>query len=382
MICGHAHAGPLIPPLSLPSLEDDPKKAEPAEEEEELVDFEEEERKSDAEAAQMIAAAGGGGVGGGPGGTGIKMFVDLLVDHQLGEKKFEFAPNHTYVFVQASIYDDVGFMMHVSDDPVFFEASWNILPTLTLKAGKLLIPFGTNDFHHIIGGRVDAFSRFLPETWGDFGLSLHHVLYDSENFSAEYEIYGVNGFSGVDEPNIADGSASDNNFWKGLGARVRMTFLRKLKVTTSFYHDVWDADGDNHMVYYAVGAELQQGLIDLPILRHMRIRGEWARGEIQLDENNVQRGLINHAYARTGYYAEVIFGILRNLAVRLRIGRINGNNTISDDEDVEVYEPAILIGLGQKIWWTVAYQFLARPTLDWDPKDPPDSIYGKFFVMY
>lgn len=346
--------------------------------EEELVDFEEEEARLEKEDKAMLAAAGAGGES----PFGIKLFVDLLVDHSIGEDKFEFRPNHTYVFVQASVYDDLQFMIHASDDPIFWELSYNLTGSITLRAGKLLVPFGTNNFHHIIGGRVDEFSRYLPETWGDYGLSITHLIVDEELFNLEYTLYGVNGFSGVDEPNIADGSASDNNWFKGLGTRIKTTFFRKVILTTSVYYDRWDAKNKYGALFYAVGLELSPGLIPLPVLEHMRLRGEWARGEIELAERNYQRGITEFAFARTGYYFEAQFGILQNLAFRVRTGRINPDNTVTDDEDIEVYEPAVLIGLGSKLWWTIAYQFTMGPGFDYDPKEPADVAYAKLFLMY
>ena len=183
-------------------------------------------------------------------------------------------------------------------------------------------------------------------------------------------------------PNIADGSASDNNWFKGLGTRIRMDFFRNIQLTLSGYYDRWDTENKYSTLFYAVGLELRPGLIDLPVLRTTRIRAEWARGEINLPERNYQQGITEYAFARSGYYAEIQVGVLRNLALRLRMGRINPDNTVTDDGDIEIYEPGILIGLGTKLWWTVAYQFTARPEFKYDPKDPPDIAYAKLFLMY
>ena len=112
-------------PSPRPDTNPSPVKAAADEEgdtEEELVDFEEEEARLEKEDKAMLAAAGAGGGDGGLAGTGIKLFVDLLLDHAWGEKKFEFHPNHTYVFVQASVYDDLQIMIHVSDNPILLGA--------------------------------------------------------------------------------------------------------------------------------------------------------------------------------------------------------------------------------------------------------------------
>jgi hypothetical protein len=344
--------------------------------EEEITDFEEEEKRSKADDQAALGGSTSDSI------FGVKLFVDMLVDYRLGDKSFQFRPNHTYVFVQVSVFEDLQFMIHVSDNPIFWELSYNALPNLRFSGGKLLIPFGTNNFHHIIGGRVDEFSRYLPETWGDYGLSVTHLVVDEELFNLEYVLYAVNGFSGVDAPNIADGSPSDNNLFKAIGTRITSTFFRRVILTLSGYYDRWDADNEHSAFFYAVGLELTPGLIPVPFLKDIRVRGEWARGEIQLPDRNHQRGFTEYAFARTGYYFEIQFGILQNLAFRVRTGRINPDNTVTDDGDIEVYEPALLVGLGSKLWWTFAYQFTARPGFDYHPKDPPDVVYAKFFLQY
>ena len=67
-------------------------------------------------------------------------------------------------------------------------------------------------------------------------------------------------------------------------------------------------------------------MFDLPVLDKLRLRGEWGRGEIELPENNQQRGLIEHNFARAGYYAELTYPIIEALKARVRVGRINPRN--------------------------------------------------------
>ena len=138
--------------------------------EEKEVDLDEEEKATDKPAGHP-GAHHGGVPGAHPTGSlfnrqdkRISLIFDLLVDYRVGSGKFDFRPNHTFVLVQAQVTDTVTFIGHTSDNPLFFEMSWQILPELTLKAGKLLVLFGSNEYHHLIGGRVDEFSDFLPET--------------------------------------------------------------------------------------------------------------------------------------------------------------------------------------------------------------------------
>jgi len=322
------------------------------------------------------------GGGGDFGHVGLKLFADLLADYRVGQRKFVFRPNHNYILVQGSLKDDIAVMLHISDDPVLFELSWNVTPRFSLRAGKLLLPFGTNEFHHIIGGRVDEQSLFLPETWGDFGVGLSHLLYDGEILSLEYAAVAVNGFEGTDRPLLGAGDAADNNLGKGLGLRLKAGLFGKLLVTASAYYDLWDAKDKYAVLFYSVGAELRPGLIDVPVLRRVRLRGEWARGEIQLPTANVQHGLLSrYAVGRGGYYAEALIPVSESVSFRARAGRVNPDNTVHDEGDLDVWEPAILIVSG-KMTYTVAYQLVARVNRPYEPKDPPDVLYAKLYLQY
>ena len=354
---------------------------EELDQEEELVDFETEESESEQDVARMLGAAGKalGSVGGGP--QGFKLFVDMLLDYGVGEEKFEFRPNHVIAILQMTVLDNYLFAMHLSDDPVFFELNWTLSSRLTLKVGKLFIPFGTNEFHHIIGGRVDELSHFLPETWSDYGLGLSYVLIDTDWLSADYDLYMVNGFQGDDRPLVSAGFTSDNNMGKGLGARLKLIFFNNFVVTGSLYHDVWDAEDRYNLLFYALGLELRPGAIPLPVLDKLRLRGEWSRGEFRLPARNYQQGILRHAYARAGFYGEAQYPLMRALSVRLRAGQLNPDNTVTDDGDLYIAEPAVIVG-SPKLMVLLAYQATIPVGRPYAPDEPADIIYAKFFLRY
>ena len=348
-------------------------------EEEEAVDFEAEEAVSDREAAEMKGAAGGGHGGGS--GLGVKIFADLLVEHPVGAEKFEFTLNHQHVILQVLPSDDLLFAIHISDNPIYYELAWAITPHFRLRAGRIFIPFGTNEFHHIIGGRVDELSSFLPETWTDFGVGIHHSFYDGDYLSAAYDFYVVNGFKGADRPVFGTGVSTDNNLNKGIGARLRLDFLSHYAFIGSLYYDVWDSDDSRILVFYSVGLELNKGFIDLPVLKRIGLRGEWSRGEVQLAGANDQQGLIEHAFARAGFYGELTVQLLEQLSFRFRTGLVNPDNTVEDENDLWVFEPAFIIGSG-KLTLRVAYQMTKVSGQDYSAKNPPDMAYAKFFLQY
>jgi hypothetical protein len=350
-------------------------------EEVEVTDFATEEAKSDHESSQAKAHAGAGG--GGFGNLGFKLFLDLLADYRLNQDKWVFRPNHFYAVVQGNIKDDVGIMLHISENPVFYEVTWNLTPTFSIKAGKLLIPFGTNEFHHLLGGRVDEESRFLPETWGDFGVGVNHLVYDGQSLSLEYSAYAVNGFEGTEAPIIGAGDAADNNMGKALGGRAKLGLAGLVLATGSIYWDRWDPQDRYSVVFYSAGLELRPGIVDLPILKRLRIRGEWSRGEIQLPHHNYQTGVLPHfAYARAAYFGEMLIPVHELVALRARVGRINPDNAVKNEVgDNSVYEPAILF-ITSKITYTVAYQFVTHSGSPYRQRNPGDVVYAKFYLQY
>jgi hypothetical protein len=320
---------------------------------------------------------------------GFKLFVDLLAIGKLGQDNFAIKPNHTYAFLMAQVTDELSFILHVSDDPIFFELQWDLLPGLSLKAGKLLVPFGTNDFHHLIGGRIDQQSLFLPETWSDFGVSVNHAPLDTEWFGLEYTVYLLNGFQGTEAPTIAAGTGVDNNYWKGLGARSRLTLFSDYVLTGSAYFDIWDPDQKYKTLFYALGVEMKKGFIPVPVLDRFRIRGEWGRGELEMPGRNLQTGVIGaYAVARTGFYGEVTALIWETLSARIRAGRINGDNTttLQAEDDVWMIEPGLLVWLFKnKVQLTLAYQLLlpaAEKIGAYDREQPGDVVYGKLFLQF
>ena len=349
--------------------------------EEEVTDFDEEEKKVDKRIEKEICKVAQGQVNKEIGTPGFKLIVDLVLQHIVGQKQFSFFPNHTLVILMARVNDWISVELNIAPDPAYYEISFAVTPRFIVKVGKLLVPFGTNQFHHILGGRVDQQSRFLPETWGDFGVSVTHLLVDTKFLSIDYEAYVVNGFGGSTDPVIGVGTLTDNNFGKGLGLRLTATGPRGIRFVGSVYHSLWDVDNSKSVLFYAAGGIIPVGAIDLPVLKRMGFRGEWSRGELQYLTDNVQQGIFQYAVARAAWYAEITARIFDSVALRLRLGRVNPDNTVTDANDLEVYEPAIVIG-SPKLAVILAWQFLKNPNKPYAPSSPGDVIYGKVFLQY
>jgi hypothetical protein len=288
----------------------------------------------------------------------FKLFFDLLLRYQFVDpKQFEFTKDHAYVILELSMADWLSFRTDVSPSPQFYELVFNLGNKLELRVGKVLIPFGQNEFHHLIGGRVDKQSLFLPVIWADYGIAFKHLLYEGETIGVDYSVWAVNGFqegsdlNGQPAPSTNAGSLSDNNMMKGMGIRPQLHIGTAFTLGASWYMDSWDKDDEQYMYFYGVDLDFGYGFIPLPVLKDVRLRGEFARGEVQLPLQNWKKGLFGyHGVDRFGYNLEISYRILPWLSARYRFGYLDPDNRVKDVNDLFIHEPGLVARFGPVQW--------------------------------
>ncbi len=340
----------------------------PNDEEEVAFDLDDlDEEESGAPSSHPESGGHPGGAGGHPGGAGghpggehggkekpfkLKLFFDLLLEYEFETKAFQFTRDHAHIMLEMEATDWLNFRADIAFEPEFFEMIFLLGSKAELRLGKILVPFGQNDFHHLIGGRVDRHSLFLPDVWGDYGLAFKHFLYDGEFLRLDYSLWVVNGFqdsiglTGDPEPSRSAGSLTDNNQMKGIGIRPTIGLGQYVTLGTSWYVDSWDPDNESLMLFYGMDAELGYGLIPVKVLKDFRLRGEIAWGEIQIPKRNQAKGLINHGMRKAGYYGELSYQPLRWLTLRYREGRLNADSRVADANDVLLHAPSVIFRKG------------------------------------
>jgi len=276
----------------------------------------------------------------------FKLFFDLLMEYEWETETFQFTRDHAYVVLELNAADWLSFRTDIAFEPSFFELTFHLGTVFEVRLGKILIPFGQNEFHHLIGGRVDRQSLFLPLIWADYGLALKHMAYNGDIFGFDYTIYAVNGFQqtigmeGTPEPSRNAGSLTDNNTMKGIG--LRMLFrIGAVNIGASGYFDAWDDDNQQQMLYYGLDLELGYGLMPAPVLRNIRLRGEIASGEVMLPDLNLLGGILKYATRKSGYNLEISYRVIRWLTVRFREGYLNADSRVADTNDLRIHEPAV-----------------------------------------
>jgi hypothetical protein len=323
----------------------------------------------------------------------FKLFFDLLLQYQFVDpKKFEFTRDHAYVVLEVPIADWLTFRTDISPEPQFFEIIFSAGNTLELRLGKVLIPFGQNEFHHLIGGRVDKQSLFLPTIWADYGFALKHLLYEGETIGFDYSIWVVNGFQqttdldGNAKPSSRAGSLTDNNMMKGMGVRPVLHVGPAFSFGVSWYVDGWDDDDEQFMYFYGADVDFGFGLIPVPVLRNLRVRGEIARGEVQLPQQNWKKGIFGyHGFDRFGYNIEVSYRIVAWLDLRYRFGYLDPDNRGEKNvDDLIIHEPGLIARFGPLQWSVLLQLHKILGRTPYPPGQPVDNscIFTRLLLRY
>ena len=277
----------------------------------------------------------------------FKLFFDLIMEYDLEESHFQFKKDHAHVVIELPVNDNLHFRSDIAFEPEFYEVSYTFGQSLELTAGKVLIPFGQNEFHHLIGGRVDEHNLFLPDVWADYGIRIKHKVLDQGWGGFDYSLWVVNGFSGTEEPLMGMTSSSDNNNMKGFGIRPALRLGTTITIGANFYLDAWDKKARQQMLFYGADLDLGYGFLSFSVLRNLKIRAEFAYGLIQIsDEINKLSGLIKHGYKKSGFNIEVTYKILNWLLFRYREGLLNPDNRYENSDDLSIHEPVLIAILG------------------------------------
>ena len=334
-------------------------------EEEVVVDLDslEEEESAPSPAEEAGGAGGHHGHGGGdfkP--PKFKLFFDFITEYEFETKNFQFTRDHAHVMLELTAADWLTFRGDIAFEPEFYEVVFQIKSVAEFRVGKVLVPFGQNEFHHLIGGRVDKESLFLPTVWGEYGFAFKHFVFDGDVVAFDYALWVINGFkettgaNGNPEPSRSDGGFTDNNKMKGVGLRPALHIGRSVTLGTSWYFDAWDSKSENYMLIYGVDLELGYDLIPVPVLRNLRIRAEAAWADIRMPTGrNPYHGIFagelngilpNYGIRRSGYNIEVSYRILNWLFFRYREGLLNDDSRITNKNDLLIHEPGILAIFG------------------------------------
>lgn len=346
----------------------------------------------------------------------FKLFFDLLLEYEWEREILQFTRDHNYVVLELSATEWLSFRTDVSLMPQFYEIVFHIGQNMELRLGRVLIPFGQNEFHHLIGGRVDEQNLFLPAIWADNGVAFKHIVYDGELISFDYSAWVVNGFnetidpvSGTPFPSRVVGEGlppGDNNVMKGLGVRPTVRFGPAITIGTSWYLDIWNdynapletpapsevpseavqptSIDKQMMLFYGADVDFGYGFIPVDGLRDIRIRGEIAWGEVMLPQSNWYRGLFfYYASLRRGFNLELSYRIFNFLILRYRFGYLDADHRNKDVNDLFIHEPGLIASFGPLKFSLLVqlHDIIATPPYPTEPEDY-SRLYFRVLFRY
>lgn len=323
-------------------------------------------------------------VGNSPKMPKLKLFFDLLIEYEWETSLFQFTRDHAHVMLELTATDWLTFRADIAFEPELFEGIFQLGKVGELRLGKILVPFGQNEFHHLIGGRVDQDALFLPTVWGEYGAAFRHFVYGGEVVDFNYALWVINGFQDIKDrdgnpilPASSDGSLRDNNQMKGVGLRPTLGIGRSVILGTSWYLDAWDPKNENWMLIYGVDVELGYNLIPVKVLRDFRLRAEFAWAEVKLPTGqNAYHGIFagegfgilpNYGIRRSGYNLELSYRPIKILTIRYREGWLNDDSRVVNQNDLLVHEPGVLVTLGP-VQFSLVVQLLQRRYDNWQER--------------
>jgi hypothetical protein len=277
----------------------------------------------------------------------FQVLYDWLLTYQPGIKPpLTFDSYHQLLLLE--IYPDPSlyFGFEVSQNPRYFELDYSITSRVTLRFGRIYIPFDDLSPHSYFGGRANVArliplngTAFLPDIWTDLGLGVKVELFNRPYASAEFHAYVVNGFGdagardpmsqATSYPQFGSIPLTDNNKDKAMGARLHASLLRNhIGIGASFYRGRYSSQNQDPagMIIFGLDGQLRYGGTEF--------RAGYAYMNVGLTQS-----LGN--MLRAGYYGELgqSFG---KWTVRARMGQVQNDNRVVAVTDQTIVGGAII----------------------------------------
>ncbi len=160
----------------------------------------------------------------------------------------------------------------------FYEFGFNLSERVSLKGGKILVPFGADPpFHHEYGGKNGFDQEFVPFIWAELGGDLLWRVIEGPKTDLSNELYVVNAPNG-DEAKVLLPNAVSAPDGFALGDRVKWGY-GPYTAYLSFYWNRYTAGRDAFM--YGADLSAAYGFLDWGVLRNVALRAGFARMDVE-----------------------------------------------------------------------------------------------------
>ena len=264
---------------------------------------------------------------------------------------------HKFLFLKVTPTDRITLDAEVLD-LTYYEMAYALSPRLSLRAGRIWVPFGATPFHHYYGGRQgDPFDGLLlPNVWSEFGISASGMLINTGTITLEGDLYSIRGFDS-DLGNVISFTAGGTDDVFAAGARTRLGLGGKISLWGSLLYNQFGPANEGELLLWGGDILLDYGLVNLPFLRDLRLRAAFARAEVKdrllVDTDANAEGW----YFRYGDYAELSYRGVPFVVPRVRYGTIIDFDDAVTNSDSHNWEVALLSRLQQHILLLAQYQF-------------------------
>lgn len=261
-----------------------------------------------------------------------------------GEDTDHFRNYHRFIFVKATPSNNLSLSAEIVDQ-YYYEISYRLGSKMTIKAGKIWVPFGLTPFHHYYGGvQGDPFTGLLvPNVWAELGVGLDYPIADNpqRDWKLSGDSYVIRGFDGTPGSvlNLSEGG-KDDVF--AFGQRLTLRALTsKIVVAGSALYNEWGPSNDEKVLLWGTDLELNYGLFTAPILSDLAFRGAFARAEVKdptlVDGRFDEEGW----YFKYGDFAELSYGRFRpSLTIKARFGSYIDFDDIVTNNDTHSFSLA------------------------------------------
>lgn len=278
----------------------------------------------------------------------LKVYFDLdFYSEPGGNAKsnagFTFDNFHSFVFLDVIPTEDIHFSTDIEPTPKFYEIDWRFAKPLTLRLGKIWIPFDDLTPHSIYGGmtnvsRIIVGENFLPDLFTDLGAGITWAAVDSTDLSLQIDGYVVNGFQPGGKDPVTAGSlypafgslptGPDNNRNKSFGGRAHTLIEHTLGLGVSYYTGRWTDQDQEDKKLSMIGADAQ-----LYVTKTTALRGGFATMDVKLPSTSSSPN-----YLRNGTYAEIAqkFGGADQWTMMVRGGTLNLDDRVVDQNDKQI----------------------------------------------
>ena len=295
-------------------------------------------------------------------GPWFQTYFDLNLVNQPGTyDALAFDNYHSLMFVDLFPSPDLTFSFNLlgpTTFPIFYELDWQATPRVTLRAGKIWIPFDDLSAlspHNIFGGRVglqqlmpttsgNLGQLFLPSLWTELGVGAKLLVVDSPEVLAELLLTITNGFTnnGSDPltggegpsfsaytpaPNQQGAGSSGSHRNKAYDMRAHVQLVNRLGLGLSYYTSQWNPDedpvtGNGKLFLNMIGVD---GQLKLP--GGVDFRAGIATMKVQYPESTATRG---------GLYGELGVPFLGKWKALARAGSLQLDSRIVQPTDITV----------------------------------------------